>query len=621
MQPDLKPRPEVRLLNPTVRPTFSPLLGGFLILAFFSLSQSMVGLGVHYYGPLGYESGPELNLWLSYILLLFPGLFLTIDYFLKDRPEFFKPVSGALNSLAPKDWKILVALLGIYAFIMASVGNDLVLMGYPITDDEIGARFGGQILAHGHLMAPVREPLKALIHPFMFIKDGFYTSFEQPGVSAVWALGEWLGRESLFWSLVAAIPVVPIILITRRYFSKAWAVFAGVTYLFYAQAATLSITTHSHILSRSIVALALLAFETGREKGRERNLAFFSFLTALSLLCRPYEALCILFPLYIVLIFKIFKNQIEARRALPWLALGAVIPLIAFFWYNLRTTGEFFESPRMHPAYKAFSMPGSSDYEDELKKQALLTPHGLLEWLHALWRRLGANLTNNLLGVTIWFYAPLGLWVALYATRLNLLTQTLGAGVFINFLMMLAHDSYGIHSVGPINFSELSASLVILLVFGLHEVWRFIENQPGERRQTFSAAILASLLASIVFTAFNWSALHRQADVQAQVYRYVESSIEVLREQAPSLSKGHNKSLVLAQRYANYWNSDPANKILGGYVYEWKIPSPELREKTIFLRDDPALLDQELKAFPDRDVFRLKIIQTPPYMEMGWVKL
>lgn len=591
--------------------------GAVLIVLFFSLSVTRQGLGVSFAGPLGFEATKELNFWLGCILFLFPGCCLVLWAFRKQLGGWIHTTREKLSQLDRREQKLMVILFFAMAFIVARIGHWLVLKEFPITDDELGAQLGGQVMATGRLMAEMWQPFSAYMHPFMFVKDGHYTSFELPGTLAAWAAGDIINNPALIWALLAAIPVASILLIARKFVSIPLQFLAGAAFLFAPQALALSMTTHSHILARAWLSLALLSYvyvydrESDRHNVNLNACLSFGLVTGMGLLSRPYEFAMVLLPFWTSLAFDFGRPKNFNAKAIGACLLGLLGPLALFALYNLATTGDVLKITRNRPAYYDIEFPDYTTLEKRVSRGDSMT-------MMRFWMRIGSNVANNLMGVALWFYAPIGLLLAIYGAFENRFSRLLGWGLLSCFVLSLFHDNYGIHSVGPINFSVTPVLLALLVTFGVKRLLGVFSANSGKFSSFYpvlQTSLAAAFVSALVFFAVNARDLNRQAGLHEFIYSFVDMKID----QAVG-ADSNIRTVVLADRYVSYWGRFPGVQDVGSYVYEWRVPHPALDERVIFLRDDPATLAQLREKFPKRRFFRLKSIDTFPFLEVTQLK-
>src|ERR1700687_6029343 len=167
------------------------IAGVLLYLCFWGLGETSPGLFIRFLPPFTASSEGELYFWLSTALVLLPAGGL-IGYGLS--PLIWRAAQRAWRGLGQMDSRQLrlgLVVLFILAVALARVGRSLVLLDFPITDDEYAARFGGQVLAMGKMAVPVFEPLAALPTRFLFLHDGKLSGFDWPGIQVAWAVAEW----------------------------------------------------------------------------------------------------------------------------------------------------------------------------------------------------------------------------------------------------------------------------------------------------------------------------------------------------------------------------------------------------------------------------------------------
>ena len=91
---------------------------------------------------------------------------------------------------------------------------------------------------------------------------------------------------------------------------------------------------------------------------------------------------------------------------------------------------------------------------------------------NSLWYRFGANMGYNTFMLAIWFLGPLGMLLFAAGVMTDHFTRLLGLGVATALCLGLFHTNMGLHTVGPIHYSECAAALTIVAVHGLANVLR-----------------------------------------------------------------------------------------------------------------------------------------------------
>jgi hypothetical protein len=578
------PRPEHKVFR---GPLFtashkSALFGGAgLIAAYFGLAQTRLGLRVTFHPPFTASSPGELSFWLGFAFLLIPGALL-LGYGLSPATAsgigkaWFK--IGALNR---KQRILSLVLLFILAAVSARMSHQLILRGYPITDDEYATRFGGQVLASGRVTAPAPEPFQAYSTLFLFHRNQTVTSVDWPGPIAAWAAAEATGTGPLIFVLFAAAAAAAVAAVCAVLFSPAYGLAAFLLFFFSPMAFLLSSTTHAHVLSRGAIALSILFYVLGRRKPSAGLWAAAGFAAASAFCIRPVETAALLSPLIIDFAAGALRAKGRKQRELAFFLLGAVLPLALFFLYNGLVTGNPAVPPR-------FFMEGPGD-----------TIAG-----ESLWNRFGANTGYNLLMLSIWFLGPLGVVAVIFGLGKNRLNRLLGLGVGLNLLAGLLHDNHGIHIVGPIHYSECAVPLTIIAVAGLMTLKNRLARS-GLTAPVFAGMIAAGLIVAMgTFIAWQGGALNAQARIQSDIYSGIERTLEAANV---------GRAVIIAPRFAEVWRANPEFKDRGTWVFEWRRAKPDLSDDYLIVHDIPGAAETFAAKFPERPVFRMILTPEAPY--------
>jgi len=302
---------------------------------------------------------------------------------------------------------------------------------------------------------------------------------------------------------------------------------------------------------------------------------------AAAFLCRPPEIACLSLPLLADRLLRAVRREPGAPRAVAGLLLGGAAPLLIFALHNWQITGDPLLPPRLGP--------------------------GVLLWFPkeaaSLWSRFGANTSYNLFMLTIWFLGPLGVLLVSLGAMTDRFTRLLGLGVLTVLGLGLLHDDHGLHIVGPIHYSECVVPLSILAVHGLANLVDKCRSLGLGLTQLASMLFAALVLGLGGFNAVHASALHRQALVQDSVYGFVENS-------------GIHHAVVLAPQFLPVWMAIPPLREVGTFVLSWRPVRPDLSDDVMFLADRPGMAGHLRRKFPDRDFFRLEVLDEPPYLHL-----
>ncbi|NOK18054.1 glycosyltransferase family 39 protein [Corallococcus carmarthensis] len=547
-----------------------------LVAAFFGLSQTSPGLRVTFQTPFTYSSPGELYLWLGHTLLLVPaGALLGLAL----MPAVSAPLAGLwrrVEAMDARERRAALLLLGGAAFVVARLGRFFFLRDFPVTDDEVSARFGGQVLASGHVLTPLLNPPLAQPGLFLYARDGLVSSFEWLGLQATWALSEWTGTGSLVFSLVAAVPVMTVAWVATRRLGPAWGGVAAALVLVSPMAAMLSMTTHGHLLSRAALAVAVVAFLRAEERG-VRGWAVLGLVSGVAFLCRPFESLFFLAPFYLDLLWRMARRQLAAGPCVGGLALGWLLPVVAFLAFNHAVTGDALLPARV----SMYTFPAQLTEQDG-----------------TLLQRFGANTSYNALMLAVWFLGPLGVALVALGAAWDRLTVLLSLAVLSLLGLGLFHDNHGIHAVGPIHYSECAPALALVAVHGLKRAVDFVRRASVSARPLLLATGGALAVGLGIFDTHHALALREQSAIHEAVATYLRDA-------------GLGRAVVLAPQYQVVWKRVPEFRRVGSWVLEWPPPPPDASDDVLVLHDGPGHFEKLRERFPDRRFFRLKPGRAP----------
>jgi hypothetical protein len=560
------------------------LAGYFLLLVFFGLEASSVGLRITFRGAPTTSSPGELNFWLGHALLLFPASLLIGYGFGPRLGGMIRRAARAVREMSARERALGVLALTLFAVGVARLGHHFVLLDFPITDDEYAVDFGGRILASGHVMAPLPLPRGVLPDLFLYFRNGAVGSFDWIGGQAVAALAHLTGLGSLVWALVAAVPVPVLAILMGRRLGPPWGLAATALFLSSPMALLFSMTTHAQLASRALVALALLAFWSADRDGGLRRWALTGGVLGLAFLCRPPEIAFFSAPLVVWVAIQSVRRVPSYRAALPGLVLGGGVFAAIFLWHAYAMTGN-----PLLPA--RFANPDNTDVGSP-----------------PLWTRFGDNMAYNVFMLAIWFLGPLGSVLVAAGVLTDRFTRLLGAAVVADLCLTFFHDNSGLHIVGPIHYSECAVPLTILATCGLATVLRGARRHHFDAR-TLSSAIAMSLVLGLgTFTLVQAMALRNSAKIQRDVYATLEGAAR---------KPGDSKAVVLAPSFGTIVESIPAMRDVGSWVYEWRRPRLDLSDDVLFLRDRTGGESVLRRQFPDRRFFRIQLDSRWPFLMLA----
>lgn len=561
-------RPRLRL---------GPLLAGtFLILIYIQLGavqpfRSTAGRAFVFI------SSDELRFWLAHWVIAVPGLILMGVGLVEHLGPPVRRIATRLQEMSTRNWGVLA--LGYFALLalLATVGRAVFLLDLPITDDESLVVFGARMILEGDWTVPILQPDGAFTQAFTYRHDGMVSALEYPGSLLFRALSLATGLDALLYALIAAAGGIAVAATAGRLWGRAGALIAAGLWLFSPMALTLGMTTHSHLVSRSLLAIALWLYvrlmtgssSPGRDGALLAVAGGFAFLT------RSLEASCVLLPVMIHLLAAARRDGRYRRAVLA--ATGVSLAVLAFYaWYNLQTTGIFYQQARFGDGVHEVT----SNYKGSVVE------------------RLGYNLGHNSLLLVMLALGPFGALAAVmgFKGRPVLLAVTGGLGLQIA-LTLLYHDT-GIHTVGPIHFSETLPAIVLLATAGALRAWQALEQWRLPRLLPASAALVYVVGGLGIFSVVHSFGLRTQAENSAAIYDTVAH-------------EGIHNAVVIGDRPIVLIRLHPIFRDTGSWVHWFPAPDPYFRDDVIYAHSNVDL--QALRArFPERSFYRMTYHQDDP---------
>ena len=238
------------------------LTGDFLILVFFGLGSTAAGTQDHVRGGAQRQlTGRGLSSGSGTRSCCFPPRCL-LGYSLAPGlgPALVR-LWAALNSLSRRKTVLGLVAIFLLAVAVARIGRIAVLYDLPFTDDEYAVEFGGHIMATGHVTAPRSLPVAAIPTLGLFLKDGYISRADWPGAQAV--CGDRradAARPLRVGPPRSAFPSLALGILMARRLGTGWGFVAGIVFLCSPMALMLSLTTHAHLASRAMLALAVAGY-------------------------------------------------------------------------------------------------------------------------------------------------------------------------------------------------------------------------------------------------------------------------------------------------------------------------------------------------------------------------
>ncbi len=566
------------------------LVGLSLICGFFSIGQIKGGYDVHFTNWTENSVG-ELRIWVMTSLLLFPACCFLGYAFRKYFYSLPEQISNLLSKTTSRQRILGLIVIFTISFGLARYGNTNVLHGYPITDDEWGTKFGGDVLASGNLMIPDFQPTGTFDHPFLYKRDGKITSFDFPGILATWAVAKLTNTDTVLWAIAAGLTTIVMVLLLNLQLSAGWALVGAGLMLFSPMHITLSITSHAHVLSKLPLACALLFYFLGATRGKFWYWFAAGFFGATMMGFRLFEGVFIALPFAIYTLYQCYKNEAHFKNAFWAIVAGAFLPLLIQAFYYQAITGDFWYPPRF-----------ARGMHNE-------------DWsIYKLWERFGLNVINNIFLLNVWFLGFIGTISFVFGVKTDWFSKVCAYAILSVISLGLLHDDHGIHSVGPIHYSECVLLLVVICVNGLKRIWELLPDQANFRG-TFVAIICLFLSIGLTsFTGKYWKSLEKQAIMHKGIFDFItEQHQDILKRL--DLPKDV-PAIVVAPKYLNLWVVKQENSDTGSFVYDWPMPSPEMSEQILFVRFHDGVVEKLQKQYPNHMLLELLPIEKEPYMSI-----
>ncbi len=556
--------------------------------AFFGLGTTEPGLEIAFIPSWTNSTTGELYTWLGIVFLILPASVFASLAWQQELVALALKISAAVRSTHDKNPRALLLAFFLGGLVFAMAGNRLVLHGFPFTDDEWAARYAGQLLANGQLMEPIPSYVSIVPTLFFYFHDGMMTAFDWLGAIWPWTVAELTFLQNDFFALLSAATLAAFgALITRR-LGPSWG-FVGVVLLMVSpMGASLSITTHAHLVSRAFLCFSILTYLVARDRDDHLFYGLTGFLAGVGWMTRPPEITLLWLPLAALLVVDAVRSP-QKRKGLALFLMAGVIPVAIFCAYSLSVTGSILP-PRLAP--------------NDLSGWAGEPPLGFLSSMDLLKERLGSNVSYNLFMLTIWALGPLALGLAWIGARQDRFTLALAIGVLLDLALGLLHDNFGLHMVGPIHYSETIIPILILVVSGLARI-KTLEAQTLQSNRWIIVILSALILSNAFFTLRHFGALEKQGEIHETIYGYFDD---------PKF----DNSVVFGPSYLTVWKRFPEFKRTGSFVGEWRRVDPRGNERVVFLLMPPhqnrALAYEALAKYPDRNVFGIKLEENPPYL-------
>jgi hypothetical protein len=271
---------------------------------------------------------------------------------------WFAPGFGGGVFMAVERWGTKLASRKSLTILLAALAPVLIraslfwLLAHPVPHihDEFSYLLGGDTFAHGRLANPA-NPMAVFFDTIHVNQTPAYVSKYPPGQATVLALGELLGDPWFGVMLSVGLMCGAVAWMLQGWFAPRWALLGGL--LVVAKLGIFSYWMNSYwggAVAATGGALVVGALPRILRFWRARD----SWILGLGLFVlvnsRPFEGFLFSVPVAVVLVTWIFGKDglqwsVKLRRVVFPLALVGVTAGAFGAYYNLRTTGNAFESP------------------------------------------------------------------------------------------------------------------------------------------------------------------------------------------------------------------------------------------------------------------------------------
>ena len=400
---------------------------------------------------------------------------------------------------------------GLFMLLLGAGVSRFVLGGAAICDDEHTYRFIAQTLRTGSVVAPSPgSDLGFFREQFVVLTEHARYGKYPIGYPVLLAVGQALGAETLVVPLLAALLVVPLLVLGRLCYGETTAVLGVLLYVSSPQMVLTSGTALSQPASALCACCAAACLLAAEEKGGRPNalLALAGASLGYGVLVRPFPGL--LFAL-VAIAYLWFRSPLLRGRRLSfgrWLALLAPLAFAAaaYMAVNHAQTGAALTS-----GYQSFHRVGTAEslaHAFELKAVAM-------------------SLSGALVRLDVWFLgSPIALLFCLLARR-NPRAALLWGFVAAGWVYRVLSPKTAVGGVGPVYLHEIVPFLCVLCADGMICLARAGFTFRGRRISVNGVATmgLAGFLVSLtMFFPVKLADLERMGEAQRVLPELVQKA-------------------------------------------------------------------------------------------------
>jgi hypothetical protein len=550
-----------------------------LLLGFHALVAERTGLDPTSLGYHAVEVSPGYGRFLGYYL--FFGLFAAAALALALRRgerarRLLVRLKARLEEGEDRGFVLAVALM---ALALGLLCRRFLLMGMPLTDDEVAYRFAAQILGEGRLYLP-SDPDRAFFDHVFLVNDGrTYTQYFL-GWPALMLPALLLGLEGYANAFFFALAIPAVFLVLRRLAGSFWARLGALLTLGSPMLFISAGTLLSHSSCFAALSWALLcALRCDDRDASWRWHAGFALCLGAAFFIRPLTALAIGLPLLACWFRHCWWSGEGRGRRLLAFALPAALAAGLFFAVNAGLNGD-----PLKTAYQSYQQYKFQDREPRPAERelALLSPSNALSQAAAAFHRLGFAA----------FGWPIS-WLFVFFAGKGKGHGRILATIPLFFLCYLPVLHVGIDTYAPMHYVELGLPMVVLTVLGIKRSSAWLEGQArplGSLPLELAAA--SALVAALGLLPYQLDGVHKAALLE-----------KITRDAVAELP---GPAVLFVKQ--PYYTRACFPSGLKNWVHHWPLNPPVLdEEQPIWLAHLELARDRELMArrFPGRRGFLL----------------
>lgn len=235
-----------------------------------------------------------------------------------------------------------VALCFLYFTALAALLSGLLFHHVPHINDSMNQYLHAKFIASGHVSI-ASHPLKEFFDTGWMVNDGRWYSAYSPGHMLFLALGHLAGLPWLVNPILGGFTVIALYALARELYGKATAVIAALLACLSPFMLVMSAEYMNHVATLLFTTLFIFYFMRTLRTRRLGDSMLAGAAFGVVAVTRPFTALGIALPYATLGLYRLCRNF--RPHIAPFGGMACVIALFAFFhgWWNVQTTGDFFE--------------------------------------------------------------------------------------------------------------------------------------------------------------------------------------------------------------------------------------------------------------------------------------